>query len=193
MLQAALEKLSIQPVIYAVKDNQLETEQLISRVLEKADLLILSGGISVGDYDFVKESLIKNQVKEVFYKIKQKPGKPLFFGNKDQKAIFALPGNPAAALNCFYMYVLPAINISMGSNAPFLPKLKLPLAEKYTKKEGRAQFLKAIFSENKVSLLEGQDSDALQSFTLANGLIYIPAEKETVAEDELVDVYLLPN
>lgn len=193
MLDAAIQQLGISPIIQVVKDDFAETKQLIHEALENNDFLILSGGISVGDFDFVKEALLANLVKEVFYKIKQKPGKPLFFGKKDKKVVFALPGNPAAALSCFYMYVLPAINISIGSSHPFLPKVKIPLNVKYTKKEGRAQFLKAIITENKVSLLEKQDSDALQSFTLANGLVYIPAEKETVAENELVDVYLLPN
>jgi molybdopterin molybdotransferase len=193
MLNAAIQQLGISPIIYVVKDDVIETERLIKDALENNDFLILSGGISVGDYDFVKESLLKNQVKEVFYKIKQKPGKPLFFGKKDNKNVFALPGNPAAALNCFYMYVLPAINISMGSNAPFLPIVKLPLASSYIKKEGRAQFLKAMISKNEVTLLEGQDSDALQSFALANGLVYIASEKEMIEQHELVDVYLLPN
>lgn len=193
MLNAAIQQLGISPIIHVVKDDVAETEQLIKLALESCDFLILSGGISVGDYDYVKESLLNNQVEEVFYKIKQKPGKPLFFGKKNKKIVFALPGNPAAALNCFYMYVLPAINISMGSNQPFLPKVKLPLAEKYIKKEGRAQFLKAIVSENEVILLEGQDSDALQSFALSNSLVYIPAEKENIDKNELVEVYLLPN
>lgn len=193
MLNAAIQQLGISPIIYVVKDDVTRTEQLIKEALENNDFLILSGGISVGDYDFVKESLLNNQVKELFYKIKQKPGKPLFFGKKDKNIVFALPGNPAAALNCFYMYVLPAINISMGSNAPFLPKVKLPLAQKFIKKEGRAQFLKAVINENDVNLLEGQDSDALQSFAIANGLVYIPAETVSIEQYELVDVYLLSN
>ncbi len=193
MLNAAIQQLGIEPKIYVVKDDVAATDKLIQEALINSDFLILSGGISVGDYDFVKESLLKNQVVEVFYKIKQKPGKPLFFGKQDKKAIFALPGNPAAALNCFYMYVLPAINVSLGSLTPFLPKVQLPLAAKYVKKEGRAQFLKAQFNDNGVSLMLGQDSDALQSFALANGLVYIPAEKETIERHELVDVFLLPN
>lgn len=193
MLNAAIQQLGISPIIYVVKDDVDETERLIKEALDNNDFLILSGGISVGDYDFVKESLLKNQVKEVFYKIKQKPGKPLFFGEKDNKNVFALPGNPAAALNCFYMYVLPAINISKGSNAPFLPKVKLPLSSSYIKKEGRAQFLKAVINENEVTLLERQDSDALQSFALANGLVYIASEKAYIEQHELVDVYLLPS
>ena len=193
MLNAAIQQLGISPIIHVVKDDIAETEQLIKLALESCDFLILSGGISVGDYDFVKESLLKNQVEEVFYKIKQKPGKPLFFGKKNKKIVFALPGNPAAALNCFYMYVYPAIQLMLGASEPFLPMIKLPLENKFIKKEGRAHFLKAKLSANTVKLLEGQDSDALQSFALANALVYIPAEKITIEQHELVEVYLLPN
>jgi len=67
------------------------------------------------------------------------------------------------------------------------------LENKFIKKEGRAHFLKAKLSANTVKLLEGQDSDALQSFALANALVYIPAEKITIEQHELVEVYLLPN
>lgn len=193
MLSAAFEQMGITPIIHVVKDDRIETEQLIKETIEKFDFLIISGGISVGDYDFVKESLINNQVKEVFYKVNQKPGKPLFFGKKEGKSVFALPGNPAAALNCFYMYVLPAINISLGSKSPFLPIIKLPLDSNYLKKEGRAYFLKAQIKNNQVTLLLGQDSDALQSFALADGLVYFPAKKEILEQNELVDFYLLPS
>lgn len=192
MLRAALQNIGIDSSIQVVKDDAEMTKTAITNALDKFDLLIISGGISVGDYDFVKDCLLKNQVTEVFYKIKQKPGKPLFFGIKENKKIFALPGNPAAALNCFYMYVFPAIQLMCGNNFPFLNLLHLPLAERYLKKEGRAVFLKSKIQNNKVELLHGQDSDALQSFALADALTYIPAEKNVVEQNELVEIYLLP-
>ncbi len=193
MLTAALQRLAIVPKVKLIPDNLNDTKEVIKNALTAFDFLILTGGISVGDYDFVKESILDNGVEEVFYKINQKPGKPLFFGKKDKKVVFALPGNSAAALTCFYIYVLPAINLSMGSNDPFLPMLKMPLADKYIKKEGRAQFLKAQIRNNEVYIMEGQESDALQSFALSNALIYISADKEIVEKNELVDLNLLPN
>lgn len=193
MLCAAVMNLGIKPTIKVVKDDLETTKNEIKEALTQYDVLILSGGISVGDYDFVKECLLENQVKEIFHKIKQKPGKPLFFGKKNNQMVFALPGNPAAALSCFYMYVFPALQLMAGNSNPFLPSLKLPLAEKYIKKEGRAVFLKSVIKQNKVELLKGQDSDALQSFALANALTYIPAEKEVVEQNELVEIYLLPQ
>lgn len=193
MLNAALKKLNIEPEVTIVKDDLETTKNAIKTALEKFDVLILSGGISVGEYDFVKECLLDNQVEEIFHKIKQKPGKPMFFGVKENKTVFALPGNPAAALSCFYMYVFPALELMVGSPNPFLPSIKLPLAQKYVKKEGRAVFLKSTINQNKVVLLHGQDSDALQSFALADGLTYIPSEKDVIEENELVEIYLLPQ
>ncbi len=192
MLNVALQTLGIEPTITVVKDNRHATENTINDALERYDLIIITGGISVGDYDFVKESLLSNQVEEVFHKINQKPGKPMFFGVKGNKSVFALPGNPAAALSCFYMYVYPYIRLTMGAEKPFLPLLKLPLMDKYIKKEGRAVFLKAIIKDDKAVVLNLQESDALQSFSMADGLIYLAAEIEIVEQNTLVDFFLLP-
>jgi len=192
MLQAALNKLMIQPTVVVVKDNQKETEKAIQQALQNNDLVLLSGGISVGDYDFVKESLANLNVKEVFYKIKQKPGKPLFFGKTNSCYVFALPGNPAAALTCFYQYAYPSINLMIGGNELYLPCLKLPISQQLIKKEGRAIFYKAHTNFKIVTILEGQGSDMLKSFALANCFVYVKTEIELISKDELVDVYLLP-
>jgi len=192
MLEAALKQEGITAKIYLVKDDQKETEKVIAEALGNNDMVLLSGGISVGDYDFVKESLEKNGVGEVFYKIKQKPGKPLYFGKTETKYIFALPGNPAAALSCFYEYVLTAINVIKGSLKPELPQITLPLNTSFKKKAGRANFLKGHTDYKTVTPLEGQGSDALQSFSMANCLIFTKAEASILNEGEMVEVHLLP-
>jgi len=192
MLEAALVEMGIQPKVYLVKDDQQETEKVISEALSNNELLLLSGGISVGDYDFVKEALEKNNVQEVFYKIKQKPGKPLYFGKTESCYVFAVPGNPAAALSCFYEYVSVAINILVGSQQPELQKINLPIKKTYKKKAGRANFLKGVTDYKTVTPLEGQGSDALQSFSLANCLIFTKEEDEIINEGDIVEVHLLP-
>lgn len=191
MLEAALNKKGIQPSIFVVEDNKEATSKMIAEALKNNDLILISGGISVGDYDFVKEALENNEVKEIFYKIKQKPGKPLYFGKTTSSYIFALPGNPAAALNCFYEYVYMAINIMVGNPKIDLTTVTLPINKPFKKKEGRAVFLKGLTDFNTVSILEGQGSDALQAFALANCLIYIPAETTLVNQKENVEVHLL--
>ncbi len=192
MLETALKNKGIQPTIFVVKDNKEETIKIIAEALKNNDLVLLSGGISVGDYDFVKEALENNGVKEVFYKIKQKPGKPLYFGKTDKSYVFALPGNPAAALNCFYEYVNMAINVMTGNPQIDLTTINLPISKSYKKKTGRVNFLKATTDFKTVTPLEGQGSDALQAFSLANCIIYLPAETELINENENVEVHLLP-
>lgn len=102
MLQAALQTIGIKKTkVYKVKDNLKATKKALKEILKKNDIVLISGGISVGDYDFVKEALLENGVQELFYKINQKPGKPMFFGSKNDTLVFALPGNPASSLTNF--------------------------------------------------------------------------------------------
>lgn len=192
MLQAALNKLMIEPEITVVEDDQELTQKAIEDAITNNELVLLSGGISVGDYDFVKESLENLGVEDVFYKIKQKPGKPLFFGKTNACYVFGLPGNPAAALSCFYQYAYPAINLMKGNRDAFLQKLTLPISGGLKKKEGRSVFYKGLTDFKTVTTLEGQGSDMLKSFSLANCLIYIQAETTLIHKNELVEVHLLP-
>ena len=193
MLEAALNKKGIKPNIFVVEDNKEATSKMIAEALKNNTLILLSGGISVGDYDFVKDALEDNSVKEVFYKIKQKPGKPLYFGQTATSSIFALPGNPAAALNCFYEYVSMAINLMVGNPQIDLPVISLPISKKYNKKTGRANFLKATTDFKTVTPFDAQGSDALQAFSLANCLIYISSEITEINQNEVVEVHLLPS
>ena len=192
MLKAALNKMNIAPKIVLVEDNKVATQKAVSEALNNGEMLLLSGGISVGDYDFVKEALEHNGVEEVFYKVKQKPGKPLYFGKTKNTYVFALPGNPAAALTCFYQYVNVAINKMKGAPNPNLSQLYLPINGELIKKEGRAVFYKAFTDFNTVTILEGQGSDILKSFALANCFVYIKPEVTAIVQNEMVEVYLIP-
>ena len=100
--------------ISKVEDDYDLTKKRIETELDNSDFVILTGGISVGDYDFVGKALQEIGTQELFYKINQKPGKPLYFGRIGNKMVAALPGNPAAALTCFYRYVLPVLNQMAG-------------------------------------------------------------------------------
>ena len=107
MLVSALRDQGIEDIaVFTVPDQYETTRDQLAQILRSHDLVLCSGGISVGDYDFVGKALRELGVNEVFYKVKQKPGKPLFFGKTDNTLVFALPGNPAAALTCFYIYVV---------------------------------------------------------------------------------------
>jgi molybdopterin molybdotransferase len=96
-------------------DDKKRMRRLIGKALRGCDVLILSGGISKGKYDYVRELLLAEGVKEVFYGVKQRPGKPLWFGRTPaHQLVFALPGNPISVLICCYQYVLPALCAMTG-------------------------------------------------------------------------------
>jgi molybdopterin molybdotransferase len=193
MLTSALHQVGYKNVsTHKVDDNYENTVRLLDRVISNNDMVLVSGGISVGDYDFVGKALIELGIEQLFYKVKQKPGKPLFFGKKEDKIIFALPGNPAAALSCFYIYVLPALERLSGNNLFSLHRLKALSVSGFNKKGDRAQFLKAIYNNGTVEILEGQNSSMLHTFALANALVYLPEKSSSVIKNDVVEVVLLP-
>lgn len=189
MLEAFLKSQHIKEVTVCHVDDDFErTKTKIEEVLEQHDILLISGGISVGDYDYVKEALLTVGVTEVFHTVKQKPGKPLFFGRKDHKFVFGLPGNPASAMNNAYLYVLPLINRFKGLKNTHLPRIKKTTVSDFERRPGRAQFLKAVLSQEYVTLLEGQGSAMLKSFAECNALVYLPEENAGVKQGDVVTV-----
>jgi molybdopterin molybdotransferase len=193
MLSITLKQLGYDKVsIHKVEDNYDSTFKLLNVVINQHDVVLVSGGISVGDYDFVGKALNELDVEELFYKVNQKPGKPLFFGKKEDKIIFALPGNPAAALSCFYMYVLVAIEKIIGNNNFSLHKTKANSTSDFIKKGERAQFLKAIYHEGVVEILEGQNSSMLHTFALANAMVYLSETATSINKEDKIEVILLP-
>lgn len=188
-IAAALMQLNISPVsIDFIDDIEEELIQAIRNRMD-ADILILTGGISCGDYDFTAEALKKCRVQKIFHKVKQKPGKPLYFGRHLQTMVFALPGNPAAALTCFYQYVVPSI--SHFTRKEYFKKLKIPLEEAYKKKAGLTYFLKGKTHSNAVGILAGQESYLMNSFAMADCLIQLDEDREHYAKGELVDVMMI--
>jgi molybdopterin molybdotransferase len=192
MLQSALHNEHYPKVeVYKVNDTLQGTINILKDALTKHDVLIISGGISVGDYDFVEKALRELAVSPLFYKVKQKPGKPLYVGKQDAKMIFALPGNPAACLTCFYVYVLPVLKRLSGNENVLFQPIKLQLKSDLNVNDARDQFLKAKISFNSVEVLTHQSSAMLNSFALANALVYVPNGNYTLKSGEEVQVISL--
>ncbi|POY36849.1 molybdopterin molybdenumtransferase MoeA [Flavobacterium alvei] len=188
-LIAALQQLSINPLsVEVVDDVEEEIEQAISNQLS-SDILILTGGVSVGDYDLVPASLENCGVQKIFHKIKQKPGKPFYFGRYNQTLVFALPGNPAAVMSCFYEYVVQAI--SSFTKKEYFNKMAFPLAEDFNKKAGLTFFLKGKMGQNEVTVLNNQESYKLNSFAVADCLIEFEEDKENFKKGDLVNVRMI--
>jgi len=191
-LKAALKSVGVVAEIQSVKDDFESTKYMISNALSQCDLVITSGGISVGDYDFVGKAMNELGVNEIFYKLKQKPGKPLFFGTKGETSVFALPGNPAAVLSCFYMYVIPAIRMMQGNSIPQLEQRSLKLTSEYKKGASLTHFLKAHAIGSEVRILNAQSSAMLSSFSEANCLVKLPEGMTDWAVGDEVEVFMLP-
>lgn len=189
-LTAALKQMGIQDVtVVQVKDDLDQLHTVLSQIIEAHDLVLISGGVSVGDYDFTLKALELSEVKTIFHKVKQKPGKPLLFAVKSDTVIFGLPGNPASVLTCFYEYVLPAIS-KMTLRKLALQSQKAILQNDYSKPEGMTHFLKAKYQDNLVSFGTGQESYKLSSFAEANCLAIFPAEVSKITSGETIEVHL---
>ena len=169
------------------------TQNAIEKALNQSHLVLISGGISVGDFDFVGQALEQIGVEKLFYRVKQKPGKPLFFGKYKQTLLFALPGNPASTLNCFYVFVYPLLQALMGRSFSGLLRIKYPLADDFENTTDRALFLKAKIQNDVVTPLTGQASSMIKAFAMANALVYIPLSKKKFKKGEKVETLILPN
>jgi molybdopterin molybdotransferase len=191
-LKAVLKQLSFDniQILYAADKSETVTETL-QKALEQSDVVLLTGGISVGDYDFVLQAATECGVEKLFHKIKQRPGKPLYFGKKKNKLVFGLPGNPSSVLTCFYQYALPALG-KLSKRAIGLQTINVPLVKAFQKNTGLTHFLKGFYDGKTALPLDGQESFRLSSFAKANCLIQIDEEITSLKEGQLVDVYLLP-
>ncbi len=178
--------------ITMVNDTKEATLNAIEKALAEVDVLLLTGGISVGDYDYVRGALQEAGVTEIFYKIKQKPGKPLYFGKRGDKYVFAMPGNPASVFTCFHIYVKPFLLALTGAQDSFHEQTEATLLSPI-KKKGKelTVFFKAVQTPQGVKPLEGQESYRMDSVAKANCLIEFPAEKDFLPQSETVKIYQL--
>lgn len=174
-----------------VEDSYDLIKEKIERAINETDVVLVTGGISVGDYDFVGKILNDLNVTEKFYKVRQKPGKPLFFGVKEETMIFALPGNPAAVLTAFYMYVLEALASLSGRKNSFLTHKKVHLNAIFEKSPNLTFLLKGKTDGDFVKMLPAQSSAMLSSFIEADCLVRLNENKAIWQKDELVDVYII--
>ncbi|MBK8621648.1 MAG: molybdopterin molybdotransferase MoeA [Saprospiraceae bacterium] len=186
-LTALLAEIRLNPVfVKKVPDVPEVLNKEIKAALLSCDILILTGGISVGDYDFVQDALVKNNVQKQFYKIRQKPGKPIFFGKKEDVSVFALPGNPASVFTCFEVYVRPFIEAFISGKTKYIHIETAKMAHDFSKKKGLTHFFKSVVSEGQLTMLTGQESYKMDAFTTANALVILEEDSENIYEGEFV-------
>jgi molybdopterin molybdotransferase len=114
-LAAGLGKYKIEPDFFHLKDNEDSIRKNLNSILSEHDLIILSGGVSKGKFDLIPVILESLGIKKHFHQVKQRPGKPMWFGTGNNKTVFALPGNPVSTFLCFYQYIEPWLIKSLGA------------------------------------------------------------------------------
>jgi len=175
-----------------IADKKELIKQTLVDAAEKADIVITSGGASVGEADYI--SAILNEIGSVnFWKIAMKPGKPLAFGHINQTPFFGLPGNPVSVMATCYLFVQPAIQLLKGINHREQLKLSAKLENNLKKAPGRTDFQRGIFTQQEngelsVSTTGMQGSHILTSMSLANCFIVLPRDTGNVSEGERVEI-----
>lgn len=193
-LQAQVIEAGAVPVYLGVVKDKIEAlRKKFKEGLKQADLLISSGGVSVGDYDLVR-GVLKELGKMSFWQVRQRPGKPLVFGSAGRRLIFGLPGNPVSSMVTFEQYVRPAL-LKMGGKTDLKRKeIYAEVSEEIKKRKGLKYFIRAVVKEenNKyyAKTTGPQGSGILKSMILANGLIILPEKVEKVKKGDKVLVQL---
>lgn len=189
MLQApSIEKIDL----YNIPDDKKLIRKALLLASQKADVIITSGGVSVGKADFMKE-VLSEIGKILFWKLAIKPGRPLAYGTINEAHYFGLPGNPVSAMVTFYQMVQPAIRLLMGEQGYTPPpKFKAKCTTTITKKPGRMEFQRAILTHDQDNLAvtptRSQGSGILSSMSEANCFIILEMQHKTVEPGDLVDV-----
>jgi len=195
-LLAALDRPDIELINLGIIGNQ--ADELLKRFNETAkfvDIIISTGGVSVGEADFTKAAL-QTSGEINFWKVAIKPGRPIAFGKINQSVFFGLPGNPVAVLVTFHLFVLPALEKMQGiNNKPIAPIIKARSMGAIRKKPGRTEIPRGLVSQSETGELQvrttgKQGSGILSSMSKANAFIILEHDRESIRKDEWVDVQL---
>ncbi|HWQ08822.1 MAG TPA: gephyrin-like molybdotransferase Glp, partial [Holophaga sp.] len=179
-----------------VPDRREAVASAVAQALERHDVLLTNGGVSAGDYDYLKEVLERLGAVQVFSQVAQKPGRPFTFWMLEGRPVFGLPGNPVAAMLCLEMYVRPALRQMMGRPFLFRPRVRAALSEDYPKggKDRRTHWLRVTahrMAEGWVAAATGpQGSGILSSMSRANAIAEIPEAAADLKAGAVVDLHL---
>lgn len=195
-VMAQLQAIGIRPVVLGIARDT--PEHLKEKLLEglKYDVLIISGGVSVGHHDFVRPTLKDMGITMHFWRVAMRPGHPMAFGSTEKTSVFALPGNPVASMVCVEEFVVPAMRKIMGFTKLFRPTVEAVVGRSVKDKEGRMHFMRATLEKgadrtNVVTSVGSQSSGILMSMVNADVLMLVPASSTGLNEGEKVRVQLL--
>src|SRR5690606_1602231 len=180
MLQSQCRALGLpSQILPMVPDDLARTREAVETGLE-SDVLIFTGGVSMGERDYVHQAVKESPLKTVFHKVAIRPGKPVLLAAGPQKLVFGLPGNPVSAFVTFELFVRPAVRKWSGFERPFLPRVKATLRNELRQKPGRLFFrpghLTCKNERLEITGITTMGSADLVGFSSANALILMPAD-----------------
>jgi molybdopterin molybdotransferase len=181
--------------VAAATDDAEALRAAVKDALENADVLVTSGGVSVGEKDLVKGIMLELGVEQVFWGIKLKPGKPVFYGRRDDARFFGLPGNPVSAMVCFELFVRPALMRMMGREDHRRPRVQVYFDEAVENRFGRMHAMRVSLQRTekgwRAESVGAQGSGLVSSLTRADALALIGPECEGIRAGEPVTAVVL--
>jgi len=194
-LMAQVQALGIEPDLLGIaRDDPVELEEYLQRGL-RFDVLLVSGGTSVGVHDYVRPTIEALGVQMKFWRVAMKPGHPVAFGTTASCVFFGLPGNPVSSMVCFEEFVAPALRRMMGHQRLFRRTMAARLTHNVKHQPGRTEFVRVTLAKGEdgyaATSTGAQGSGMLLSMAKADGLMLIPAESTGLAAGEQVTVQLL--
>lgn len=194
-----LGELNIVPVISEiVPDSEEATRQTIARAREAADIILISGGVSVGPHDHVKKAAEKLGFERKFWKVRQKPGKPLFFAAANNALLFGLPGNPLSALMSCLLYVTPVIRFLLGFADSELQRATVSFQGSVSLKTIKRDRLLLVRvtgrAKNNIQIMpvDRQQSHMLSGVTRADGFVIVPGDRNQISPDQKWEMLVFP-
>jgi molybdopterin molybdotransferase len=194
-LMAQMQALGIEPSLLGIApDDPVALEQYLLRGLEY-EVLLVSGGTSVGVHDYVRPTIEKLGVQMEFWRVAIRPGHPLAFGRTDRTLIFGLPGNPVSSMVCVEEFVVPALRQMMGNRNLYRRTVTARLGHAVKFRPGRTEFIRVQLIRDESGYVASstgtQSSGVLLSMAKADGLLVVPSDSTGLAANEQVIVQLL--
>lgn len=193
IIAASLERYNLKADVLHIPDNSEVTKQNIGVCLQNYDVIILTGGISMGKFDYIPAALQELSVKKLFYKVQQRPGKPFWFGRHENGVIvFALPGNPVSTYMCFHRYFIPWLKTCMG--LPFTKNRAAILNEDFSFTPPLQYFLQVklnmeIDGTLTATPFEGNGSGDFANLSEADAFMELPLERNNFTKGEVFAIW----
>ena len=187
MIAARLQQMGIASELFHIQDIEEEIQFQLNEILQSFDVLLMSGGVSKGKFDFIPGALDQLGFEKQFHRVAQRPGKPFWFGTKENKTVFAFPGNPVSTLACFQKYFIPWYEKSIGQKAK---QFKVVLAEDVQFKPNLTYFAQASIRQKEDGLFyatvhHGNGSGDIVNPSKMDGFLELPSGKEKYEAGEL--------